>query len=72
MRDRARDWSEHYSKVDGRAENGEEGIIFFVVPPHSPGGCASRSLQSLNYCGLEKKGTACSLHHSVREDFIAG
>ena len=24
-------------------------------------GCASRSLQSLNYCGREKRGTACSL-----------
>ena len=24
-------------------------------------GCASRSLQSLNYCGRKKKGTACSL-----------
>ena len=30
-------------------------------PPHSPRGCASRSLQSLNWCRREKKGTACSL-----------
>ena len=29
--------------------------------PHSPRGCASRSFQSLSYCGREKKGTACSL-----------
>ena len=33
----------------------------YVLLPHSPRGCASRSLQSLNYCGREKKGTACSL-----------
>ena len=31
-----------------------------VLPPHSARGCASSSLQSLNYCGREKKGTACS------------
>ena len=29
--------------------------------PHSPRGCASRSFQSLSYCGRDKKGTACSL-----------
>ena len=50
------------SEVDGRAENGEERREKKVVlPPHSPRGFASRSLQSLNYCGREKKGTACSL-----------
>ena len=54
------------SKEDGRAENWEEKrekkeTICFVLPPHSPRGCASRSLQSLNYCGRETKGTACSL-----------
>ena len=32
-----------------------------VLRPHSPRGCASRSLQSPNYCGREKEGTAGSL-----------
>ena len=32
-----------------------------VTESHSPRGCASRSLQSLNDCGREKKGTAWSL-----------
>ena len=36
------------SEVDGRVENGEESA-------------ADGLLQSLNYCGREKKGTACSL-----------
>ena len=36
-------------------------FYFVVRPPHSPRVCASRSLQSLNYFGREKKGTACSL-----------
>ena len=38
------------SKVDGRA----------VLPPHSPRGCASRSLQSLNYCGRDLNFAAMS------------
>ena len=54
------------SKLDGRARRmGKRKEYyhdyFFVLPPHSPRGCASLSLQSLNYCGREKKGTACSL-----------
>ena len=65
------------SEVDGRTENGEEGrekkgtLWFFVLPPHSPRGFASRSLQSLNNCGRKKKGTTCSLppgNPSVTED----
>ena len=44
---------------DVRAENGE--WSFPPTPRHSPRGCDSRSLQSLNYCEREKKGTACSL-----------
>ena len=38
----------------------------FDLPPHSPRGCASSSLQSLNYCGREKKGTARSLASGLR------
>ena len=51
------------SEVDGRAEEKSKGLqpYFFVLPSHSPRGCASRSLQSLNYCGREKEETACSL-----------
>ena len=36
-------------RLDGRA------LPFFLLPSHSPRGCASRSLQSFNYCGGEKK-----------------
>ena len=62
MRDRARDWSEQGRRPRGEWGRGKrkERIYFFVLPPHSPLGCASHSLQSLNYCGREK-GTACSL-----------
>ena len=59
MRDRARDWSEQGRRPRGEWGRGKR--LFFVLPPHSPCGFASRSLQSLTYCGREKKGTACSL-----------
>ena len=59
----ARDWRERGTRPRGewgRAERNKENNLFFIF--HSPRGCASRSLQSLSYCGREKKGTACSLN----------
>ena len=52
MRNRARDWSER-----GRRPWGSFLPILRAF--------GSRSLQSLNYCGREKKGTACSLACAV-------
>ena len=50
------------SKVDGRAENGEEKIVFRPSSSFSAQLCL---LLTLNYCGRENKGTTCCLWFTV-------
>ena len=55
-------------KVDSCVENGEEKRkVYFSSFPFSTWLSASQTYQSLNNCGREKKGTACSLGDKWKE-----